>query len=213
MNLQILENNKQFVVCQKPQGIECETKLPQLLTEQLGHTPFLPVHRLDKETGGVMVFAKTKSAAATFSKQIQQHLWQKTYYAVVKGSPQPACSKMEDFLFRDRQKNKSFLVKKERKGVKKAVLSYETVASALLENQQVSLVKITLQTGRTHQIRVQFSGRNMPLVGDRRYGGPAAENLALWATHLTILLPDGSPKTFSSHPAGKAFDLFQEVIL
>jgi 23S rRNA pseudouridine1911/1915/1917 synthase len=74
-------------------------------------------------------------------------------------------------------------------------------------------VKITLQTGRTHQIRVQFSGRNMPLVGDRRYGGPAAETLALWATHLTILLPDDSPKTFSSHPVGKAFDLFQEVIL
>jgi 23S rRNA pseudouridine1911/1915/1917 synthase len=213
MNLSILHQTKQFVVCEKPQGIECEKQLPQLLSDSLGHAPFLPVHRLDKETGGVMVFAKNPKTAAFFSREIQNHTWEKTYLAVVKGVPVPESGIMEDFLFRDKQKNKSFLVKKERKGVKKAVLSYEVKATALWENQPVSLVEIKLQTGRTHQIRVQFSGRNMPLLGDRRYGGLPSNQLALWAVKLTLPMPDGSRQTFTSHPTGEVFDIFDEVIL
>ncbi len=180
----VLHQTSDYVVCVKPQGIESEHEMPRLLREILECDTVYPVHRLDKETGGVMVYAKTKWAAAELTREVQNGKMQKTYLAVVKGIPQPAEGRWDDWLFRDRQKNKSYLVQRERKGVKKASLSYEVLEQGKWNDQTVSLVKIRLHTGRTHQIRVQFSGRNHPLIGDRRYGGMPCENLALWSTEL-----------------------------
>ncbi len=199
MELTILYETDDKVVCIKPQGVESEHQLPALLREQLGCSAVYPVHRLDKETGGVMVFAKTKSAAAELSRQAQDGCMQKTYLAVVNGIPKEPRGRWEDLLFRDRAKNKSYVVKRERKGVKIASLSYEVLAEARLNEQTVSLVRITLHTGRTHQIRAQFSARGHSLLGDRRYGGTAASKMALWAYQL-CLEEQGEKKSFTAAP-------------
>ncbi len=199
MELTILYETDDKVVCIKPQGVESEHQLSALLREQLGCSAVYPVHRLDKETGGVMVFAKTKSAAAELSRQAQDGCMQKTYLAVVNGILKEPRGRWEDLLFRDRVKNKSYVVKRERKGVKTASLSYEVLAEARLNEQAVSLVRITLHTGRTHQIRAQFSARGHSLLGDRRYGGTAASKMALWAYQL-CLEEQGEKKSFTAAP-------------
>ncbi len=186
MKLTIIKETADYVVCVKPQGVESEHQMPQFLKEQLGCEAIYPVHRLDKETGGVMVYAKTKPMAADLSKQVQNGRLQKIYLAVVQGILQPDEDRWDDLLFRDRAKNKSYVVKRERKGVKTASLSYKVLQQGVWQEQTVSLVQVTLYTGRTHQIRVQFSGRNYPLVGDRRYGGLPCDTMALWSAQLTF---------------------------
>ncbi len=199
MDIKVLHQTPHYLVCVKPQGVESEHEFPRLLSEQTGHPTFWPVHRLDKETGGVMVYAKSKPAAADLSRQVQEGTMQKIYLAVVAGIPQPAQGRWDELLFRDRQKNKSYLVKRERKGVKKASLSYETLGQVVWNDQTVSLVKVQLHTGRTHQIRAQFSGHQHPLVGDRRYGGMPNETLALWAWNLSFSDEQGT-HTFRQEP-------------
>lgn len=186
MSVIIIKQTADYVVCVKPQGAESEHEMPALLKEQLGCEQVYPVHRLDKETGGLMVYALSQKEAAYLSRQVQEGKMQKTYLAVVAGTPEQPKDTWNDLLFRDKAKNKSYLVKRERKGVKKASLSYEMLGQAMWNNQPISLVKVHLHTGRTHQIRVQFSGRNHPLIGDRRYGGLPCETLALWATELSF---------------------------
>ena len=161
--MEILHANPHFVVCVKPVGLDSEAQVPAALKEILGGEIF-PIHRLDKNVGGVMVFARTKSAAAALSKAVQDGSMVKEYVAVVHGTP-PERGDWEDWLFKDSRKNKVFVVKKERKGVKKARLEFQT-----LRPGEVSLVRIRLHTGRSHQIRVQFSSRGFPLVGDHKYG-------------------------------------------
>ncbi len=201
MDCTILFQTPDYVVCIKPQGIESEHELPEQLAQQLAHTPVLPVHRLDRETGGVMVYAKHSRAAAHFAREIQTGRMKKQYYAVVQGAPQPEQGQMDDLLFRDRSRNKSYLVKRMRNGVKRAVLNYITKKQFEYEKQLLSLVQITLQTGRTHQIRVQFAGRTMPLFGDTRYGGPRAKGLALWAYEISFTDPDGQARCFRQLPS------------
>ena len=123
-----------------------------------------PIHRLDLNVGGVMVYARTKSAAAQLSKLVQEGQLVKEYRALVHGVPAES-GVLEDLLFKDSRKNKVFVVKKERKGVKKASLEYTR-----LTDDSPALVHIRLHTGRSHQIRVQFSSRGFPLVGDHKYG-------------------------------------------
>lgn len=132
-----------------------------------------PVHRLDKGVGGVMVFAKDAKAAASLSSQVSERKMEKVYLATVHGFVKEEKGRLEDLLFFDRGKNKSFVVKKERRGVKKAILDYE----CLERSEEKSLVRVSLVTGRTHQIRVQFASRGYPLFGDRRYGARDEEKV------------------------------------
>ena len=161
--MEILFSDKQIVVCVKPVGLDSETEVPSALKEVLGGEIF-PIHRLDKNVGGVMVFARTKQSAAALSKAVQDGTMVKEYVAMVHGTP-PESGDWEDWLFKDSRKNKVFVVKRERKGVKKARLEFTT-----LRPGEDSLVRIRLHTGRSHQIRVQFSSRGFPLVGDHKYG-------------------------------------------
>ena len=161
--MDILFSDKQILVCIKPVGLDSEHELPAALKEALGGEIF-PIHRLDKNVGGVMVFARTKQSAAALSKAVQEGTVVKEYVALVHGTP-PESGDWTDLLFKDSSKNKVFVVKKERKGVKKARLEFTRLSSG-----ETSLVRIRLHTGRSHQIRVQFSSRGFPLVGDRKYG-------------------------------------------
>lgn len=161
--MEILYWDQEIAVCVKPVGLDSESEVPAALQEALGGEIF-PIHRLDKNVGGVMVYARTKQAAAALSRAVQEGTMVKEYVAMVHGTP-PETGDWEDLLFKDSQKNKVFVVKKERKGVKKARLTFKTLSAG--EN---SLVRIRLYTGRSHQIRVQFSSRGYPLVGDHKYG-------------------------------------------
>lgn len=153
-----------IVVCVKPVGLDSEKEMPTALLDELGGEIFT-LHRLDKNVGGVMIFARNKKTAANFSKLIQEGKLIKEYIALVHGKP-PESGVLEDFLFKDSRKNKVFVVKRERKGVKKAKLEYKLLSG----DDETSLVRIRLHTGRSHQIRVQFSSRGYPIVGDHKYG-------------------------------------------
>ena len=157
--MEILFEDRNIIVCVKPVGVDSEHELPQMLGGEI-----YTVHRLDKNVGGVMVYARTKATAAALSKAIQDGTMVKEYVAQVHNIPAEA-GDWTDFLFKDSGKNKVFVVKKERKGVKKARLEF----SRLTDNDP-ALVRIRLHTGRSHQIRVQFSSRGFPLVGDHKYG-------------------------------------------
>ena len=159
----LLFSDRDIAVCIKPVGMDSEKDVPTALTEQLGGSIF-PIHRLDQNVGGVMVYARTKQAAAALSKAVQEGTMVKEYVAMVHGTP-PEKGDWEDFLFKDSRKNKVFPVKKERKGVKYARLEFKRLTAG-----ETSLVRIRLHTGRSHQIRVQFSSRGFPLVGDHKYG-------------------------------------------
>ena len=176
----ILYSDKGLIACIKPVGLDSETELPAVLKEQLGGEIF-PIHRLDKNVGGVMVFARTKAAAAALSKAVQEGTMVKEYVAVVHGTP-PEKGDWEDYLFKDSRKNKVFVVKKERKGVKLARLEFNRLRAG-----ETSLVHIRLHTGRSHQIRVQFSSRGFPLVGDHKYGSrDAATAPMLFSCRITL---------------------------
>jgi len=161
--MDILYSDADIAVCLKPVGVDSEHEVPSALSQALGG-PVLPVHRLDKNVGGVMVCARSKAAAAALSQAVQSGQMVKEYVAMVHGAP-PESGDWEDLLWKDSAKNKVFVVKRERKGVKKARLSFTRLAAG-----ETSLVRVRLFTGRSHQIRVQFASRGYPLVGDHKYG-------------------------------------------
>jgi len=155
----ILYSDKDIIVCIKPVGLDSEKELPVALGGEI-----YPIHRLDKNVGGVMVYARTRPAAAALSKAVQEGTMVKEYVAMVHGTP-PEQGDWTDLLWKDSTKNKVFVVKRERKGVKKARLEFRR-----LSDGERSLVHVRLHTGRSHQIRVQFASRGYPLVGDHKYG-------------------------------------------
>lgn len=161
--MEFLYTDRDIAVCVKPVGLDSEKELPEVILRELGGQIF-PVHRLDKNVGGVMVFARTKQAAASLSKAIQQGTMVKEYVALVHGVP-PESEDWQDLLWKDTAKNKVFVVNRQRKGVKPARLEF-----LRLKEGDPSLVRIRLHTGRSHQIRVQFASRGYPLVGDHKYG-------------------------------------------
>ena len=192
--MEILYSDNDIIVCVKPVGLDAEHELPAALEELLGGTVYT-VHRLDRAVGGVMVYARTKSSASALSRAIQDGTMIKEYAAVVHGTP-PDIGDWEDLLFKDSRKNKVFVVKRERRGVKKARLTFER-----LTHGERSLVHIRLYTGRTHQIRVQFASRGFPLVGDRKYG--AKDDVAapmLFSRKLTFP-HHGNTVSFEAFPA------------
>lgn len=197
--MKILYSDADILVCVKPFGVLSQispdvNNMIDLLSDEFGEV--FPVHRLDRTTGGVMVYARNSKSAAELSKQIVDKTFQKTYIAMIEGNITPSAGDMEDLLYFDRKANKSFVVKKERNGVKKAKLAYETTQT----NGEFTTVKIKLYTGRTHQIRVQFASRGYPLVGDRRYGSKiSSQNINLWSQSIEFL-----------HPATKELLQFKE---
>ena len=199
MEIQILHLEKDFVMCLKPSGVlsqtgkEGENTMISLLSSQLGGDIY-PVHRLDREVGGVMVYARTQKAASALSKLIQEGKMKKEYLAAVNGAPEADSGVFEDLLLHDARKNKSYVVSRMRGGVKKARLSYQVLG----KEEDKTLVQVRLFTGRSHQIRVQFASRRMPLVGDGRYGGGSGK-IALWSVLLSFPHPGRKEMCTFSH--------------
>lgn len=192
--MELLYDDKWLTACIKPAGLLSEEGgMPELLRAELRCPEIFCVHRLDKAASGVMVYAKTKEAAARLSRLIAARELQKEYLAVIQGRPDEPAGLLRDLLFKDAASGKSYVVRRMRRGVREAELEY-----TLLENRgELSLVSIRLLTGRSHQIRVQFSSRGLPLVGDLRYGSRFRDaELALWSRRIAF-----------THPfTGKAFE-------
>ncbi|MBQ8795975.1 MAG: RluA family pseudouridine synthase [Clostridia bacterium] len=191
--MELLYSDKNIFVIIKPVGLDSEKDVPAKLREDFGGEVFT-LHRLDKNVGGVMVYARNKASAAALSKAIQNGEMVKVYLALVHGTPEEE-GVFEDFLFKDSKKNKVFVVKRQRKGVKKAKLEY-----TLLKGGEESLVKIRLHTGRSHQIRVQFSSRGFPLVGDHKYGSKSEVKEPRLFSHQITFPYKGENLTFSATP-------------
>ena len=194
--IKVLFQDKFIVVCEKPVNILSELQsnthrtMPEILKKMTGAYQIDTIHRLDKMVGGTMVYSKSRAATKVLSSMVRDRKIIKEYLAIVHGKPEEPQGEMVDILFKDSAKNKSFVVKSLRKGAKDAKLEYTTLQTVNTEKGEMSLVKIRLHTGRTHQIRVQFSHRKMPLVGDGKYG--SHENgcfIALWSHHLEFKHP------------------------
>ena len=215
----ILYNDPHLLVCRKPAGLisqraaagsDLPSALEAALAAQGEDCTLFPVHRLDRETAGLMVFAKTQAAAAALSAQIAAGGLEKHYLAVLRGVPAQPQGTLEDLLFHDRQRNKTYPVKRMRKGVHPAKLAYTLLAA----RDGLSLVSVRLGTGRTHQIRVQFASRKLPLWGDGKYGGGPG-GPALFACSLTFTHPaTGERRTFTAlpDPAAAPWDRFAEEL-
>ena len=209
---EVLYQDKDLVVCRKAPGLLSEGEGPDslvtLLYRQCGG-PVYPVHRLDRGAAGLMVFARSQASAAALSRAVQEKRLSKEYFALVSGVPAPAAGEMTDFLFKDSRKGKVFTVKRPRKGVREARLTYRTLWSGGAE--PVSLVRILLDTGRTHQIRVQFSSRGMPLLGDGKYGSRVKGELALFSCALCFPHPVTRQRMeFFDKPRGAPWDRVEE---
>ena len=167
--MELLYADKRIAVAVKPPGILSTDEpggMPELLRRQLGTPCIRTVHRLDAATGGVMVFARSAAAASILSGQVRDHQFRKTYLAVVRGDPGQSGT-WWDLLGRDPVRRRTVVAQEPGPDVRPAELDFQRLAS----RDGLSLVRITLHTGRTHQIRVQFASRGFPLVGDRKYGG------------------------------------------
>ena len=207
---EILYNDDSVVVAVKPAGVSSQEdgtslSMPALLRSQLKYDYIAAVHRLDKDVSGIMVYANTQASARELSAQASDGRMKKEYLAVTLGIPETREGIYEDLLFHDSTKNKSYVVKKSRRGVRRASLEYEVIAEKTDHSPPLALIKIRLHTGRTHQIRVQFSSRKTPILGDRRYGGGNACSVALFSHALGFLHPETGEFLAFSSPAPDDF--------
>lgn len=191
MALNVLYQDRYLLVAVKPVGVlseehETELCMPTLIRETMGKQDAYvgTVHRLDKHVGGLIVYALTSDMTGKLSHALSAEEAEKEYLAVLHGRPDEESGTLFDLLFHDRQKNKTYVVKRKRNGVKEAVLSYRVLKT----EGDKTLVAVKLHTGRTHQIRVQFASRGLPLVGDGRYGGGSGDP-ALFSYRLTFRHP------------------------
>ena len=191
--MEILYSDREIAVCVKPVGLDSEQQVPEALRAALGGEIY-PIHRLDKNVGGVMVYARTRSAAAALSRCVQDGSLVKEYVALVHGTP-PEKGDWQDLLWKDSAKNKVFVVKRERKGVKPARLEFTRLTAG-----ETSLVRIRLHTGRSHQIRVQFASRGYPLVGDHKYGSRDAQTAPMLFSCRLSFPWKGETRTFQALP-------------
>ncbi len=203
--LDIVYQDKDLVVCVKPFRVLSTDEpggMPDLIREALGrpHEKIRTVHRLDQVVGGLMVYARTAEAAGELSRQIRAGSFAKDYEAVVHWRPRDDAGTFRDLLGRDERKRRTYVAKEPGKGVQEAVLHYEVLAN----RRGHSLVRIALETGRTHQIRVQFASRGMPLAGDRKYSkypDPEEWEIALWSYRLDFAHPTtGERMVFTMDP-------------
>ncbi len=189
------EDSGLLIVC-KPSGTICErdesksTSLPCLLEQELvrrGDKPvtLYPIYRLDKEVSGVLVLAKHEKMAGLLSALVAERRMNKTYLALAEGTVEPIADTLQDLLYHDAKRNKTYVVKRERRGVKPASLSYERLAV----KDGCSVLRIELHTGRTHQIRVQLASRQHPVCGDRRYGSSRKGDLSLLCHRVAFAHP------------------------
>lgn len=199
--LDILYCDDDIVVCVKPPRVLSTDEpggLPELLRNQLGTEDFRTVHRLDRVVSGLMVVARNAKAASDISRQIREDAFQKEYLAVIHGEPAQESGRLEDLLLRDKARKMTLVAKEMAKGVQPAALRYRVISC----QNGMSRVRIQLETGRTHQIRVQFASRNLPLVGERKYAvldDPC--EIALWSYRLAFTHPaTGEKMEFTKQP-------------
>ena len=221
MDLKVLYEDKYIVVCLKPVGVLSEESgnrqsmpllLKQYFAEKNEKNDIYTLHRLDKNVGGVMVFARNPKSASILAGNIASRDFEKEYLAVVYGKPEAENGTLSDLLLHDASHNKTYVVDRMRKGVREASLDYELIGSRKYEDKELSLVRVSLHTGRTHQIRVQFASRKMPLVGDGRYGSADGGDVpALWACRIAFVHPKTHEHMeFSFDPPGVfPFELFE----
>lgn len=229
---QILYEDRDILVCHKPAGIavqsdgigimDLESVLKNYLAlkqegtccQRSGKPPYLAViHRLDQPVEGILVFGKTPRAAKELNSQMADRRIEKIYLAVTFGIPQAREGILEDYLKKDGRTNMSFAVGADVPGSKKARLSYRVLEAVpdSIEGKEKYLLRIQLETGRHHQIRVQMAHAEMPLYGDKKYGNPGKTEcgLGLCSAALGFVHPvSGKRMKFETIPKGKAFDGF-----
>ena len=200
--MELLYVDDKIIVAVKPAGVLSTDEpggMPDLIRSALGDpsATVKTVHRLDQVVGGVMVFARTARAASDLSEQVRNHTFKKTYHAVVHGFPVPPAGTFRDLLLRSKQERKTYVVTEPGKDVHEAILDYQMVYASA----QYSRLKVQLHTGRTHQIRVQFSSRGLPLVGDKKYGFGEECDVGLWSYQIAFHHPKtGQFLSFSKEP-------------
>ena len=201
--MEIVHIDNHIIVCIKPARVLSTDEpggLPSLLREALGDpkADVRTVHRLDRVVSGLMVLARNGAAASELSRQIREGQFEKEYLAVLHGIPQEKSATLRDLLLRNKPERKTYVVTEMAKGVQEAILDYETLSVT----EKLSKVRIHLQTGRTHQIRAQFSSRELPLVGDRKYSlNEDPCEIALWSHKLGFFHPaTGESMTFVKEP-------------
>ena len=209
----IIYEDNHILVCIKPQNIPSQadsSKDDDMLSlvknyikqkyNKTGNVYVGLVHRLDRPTGGVMVFAKTSKAASRLSMQIKNGEFQKKYYACVIGQPRIKSNTLKNYLKKDEKTNIVQIVPQSLTGAKYAELDYQTLETY---QKQISLVDVSLKTGRSHQIRVQLAYNGNPIFGDAKYSGDIVknQNLSLWAYQLVFWHPISKEKmTFKVLP-------------
>ena len=201
--MEIVYQDSDIVVCVKPARVLSTDEpggVPDLVREALGDSKadVRTVHRLDRVVSGLMVMARNAPAASELSRQIRDDEFEKEYLAVIHGRPEQEQGRLEDLLFRDKARKMTMVAQESGKGVLPASLRYRVLNS----QGQLSRVRIFLETGRTHQIRVQFSSRGMPLVGERKYSTQEDNcEIALWSYRLVLKHPTtGEPMEFILEP-------------
>ena len=189
--IELVYQDADIVVCLKPPKVLSTDEpggMPELVRQALGDeaADVRTVHRLDRVVSGLMVLARNPVAASELSRQIREDSFEKEYVAVIHGTPEYDVGKFWDLLLRDKARKMTMVATEPGKGVQEAVLHYRVLA----QNDEKSWVRIQLETGRTHQIRVQFSSRGMPLLGERKYSllDDSCE-LALWSCCLEFRHP------------------------
>jgi 23S rRNA pseudouridine1911/1915/1917 synthase len=201
--MEMIYCDKDIVVCVKPPRVLSTDEpggMPDLVREALGepNADVRTVHRLDRVVSGLMVLARNAAAASELSRQIREGEFDKSYLAVLHGVPEEPEALLRDLLLRDKRERKTYVVTEPAKGVQEALLRYQLICAA----DGLSKVSIELLTGRTHQIRAQFSSRGLPLVGDRKYSTLEDDcEIALWSWKLSFNHPKtGVPMAFELEP-------------
>ncbi|MBR4017852.1 MAG: RluA family pseudouridine synthase [Oscillospiraceae bacterium] len=199
--MELIYCDSEIVVCVKPPRVLSTDEpggMPELVRQALATEDVRTVHRLDRVVSGLMVLARNAASAAELSRQIREGQFEKEYLAVVHGAPEYDVGKFYDLLFRDKARKMTMVAVEQGKGVQPASLRYRV----LKRKKGMSRVRIALETGRTHQIRVQFASRGLPLVGERKYS--ALEDpceIALWSYRLAFTHPKtGEPMEFTLEP-------------
>ena len=201
--MEVLYLDEDILVCIKPPRVLSTDEpggVPELARQELGQpeADVRTVHRLDRVVSGVMVLARSAQAASELSRQIREGSFQKEYLAVIHGSPAQDQGQLRDLLYRDKARRMTMVAQEPGKGVQEALLDYQVLG----RREGLSLVKIRLHTGRTHQIRVQFASRGMPLVGERKYSTLEDDcQIALWSHALGFVHPTtGKPMFIRKQP-------------